>query len=267
MFPALLSFLRNFPLGAFLGAILGIGFMLVIESELSDEYTKFATYGISALVALLGSGLAVAGVLANIENQNTLADEERRRALSAERAMLPLTLSQLCEVARHGMLHRWNGHTRFKAIGGEIYRSQSTNDLSLTTEMTDNLQEFVRFSRESDGEVISVILREYQVLFARWKGCFDEEGYFDDEDERERIHHTASWAFLYALATAGFNYARGDTEAISHPDDIYDNIGNALRNARILSPISPLVAKFENDVDLFQKKFDALFRRLGLSTK
>jgi hypothetical protein len=144
MFRPFLPNLRNISIGAFCGACLGVCFMLLIESPLSENYVKYGTFGIGALVALLGSGLALAGVLANIDNQNRLAEEENAKSLLAARAALPAVLATLSAKAESGCLSAANLRSRQR--WENEYKAEAIDEASIGAAEITVLQECIKYA-------------------------------------------------------------------------------------------------------------------------
>lgn len=88
--------LRNLPIGVFAGFLAGILFSLFLGAEIGAELTRYGTFVLSALATLLASGAALATVIWNTEQQ-------RYRKLEAARAMLPMALRTLSEIATKGI--------------------------------------------------------------------------------------------------------------------------------------------------------------------
>lgn len=97
-----LKFLLNFPSGMLVGWVAAIMLAYVIEDVVQAEYRKYWFYIATACTTLAASGLAVWGVLSNVDHQRDQAIEARRRKFEATRAFLPLALSRVTEISREG---------------------------------------------------------------------------------------------------------------------------------------------------------------------
>jgi hypothetical protein len=249
-------FLINFPLGIFLGALFTFVLVLFFDVTVSSDLKRVYIFLFSSSATLLAATLAVAGVLKNIDNQNLLAEEQRKRSLASARAFLPVALSEMCQIARLGVLHCWGGHSKVVELGFEEYREHSIRELRLSDEIVSVFREYIKHSDEQNGEKIALILREYQIFFARWRGRFEDDHYFEHEDPQVRAEHTTSWAYLYALSSSVFEHARGDAEFIVLPAEERNVIHTALS---IIGVLHGNEGSFEKFVDMYQRRFDRLF--------
>lgn len=209
------SVLRNFSIGAFIGALLGVAFMLCIEAELTDEYTKYWTYGISALVALLGSGVALAGVLTSISNQNRIFEETRRKSLLASKALLPLALSRLHEIAESGTSI---------ALEDDAFLNNPNNArhvrqrLELDEATVTVLKECIELADDVSRKWMTIIFSRYQVARSRIiGGVADRHRIINDIS---RGDHAYDWEVIRALVGHLFDYARDIDNQVSPAERI-----------------------------------------------
>lgn len=93
------NFLANLPLGILIGSVSSLLLAFAIDIDVREEAAKFYTYLLSAAFSLTGAGLAVMGVLHNVENQNRLTAFQREKRLLSAKAMLPAALVGLTEIA------------------------------------------------------------------------------------------------------------------------------------------------------------------------
>lgn len=225
--------LGNASFYLFFGAVIGIVYMLIIESEISQEHKEYWTYGITALVTLLASGTALVGVFFDIKNSNINEEERRIRELSGAKALLPLALTEICEIARRGMYFCRDFRDDLTAAEIEELKSRSFTELSLADETKSILRDFIRYSRDDDGKKVSLILQEYQVFLSRWRGSFEENSRFRNNNNGNRTENISSWAYLYALSSHIYDHARGETENIEPLEPHQSPIETALRLAVI----------------------------------
>ncbi|PSL19712.1 hypothetical protein [Shimia abyssi] len=207
--------LRNFSIGGFLGAVLGVCFIIAIEAELSDEYTKYWTYGISALVALLGSGIAVAGVLTSIANQNRIFDETRKKSLLASKALLPLALSRFHEIAENGT---------GIALEEEIFLNDPDNSdivrsrLEIDEATVGVLKECIELSDEVTRKWMTTIFSRYQVARSRTIGQVSDRHRLLIDSVRGDLAYDLE--VIRAMVAHLFDYARDIGNRISPSEQI-----------------------------------------------
>ena len=208
------EFLKNFPFGVFVGAMIVLMLCWVFDADIREDMTKLYTFIFSALIGLLAASVALSGVLASLQHQSTLREEERKRKLSAARAFLPQALSDMCEVARSGML---NAHTAGVKQGNELestFVSSSLNDIRLNDEVVSVFKDIIEFSDANAGRRIQGILSEHQVLQARWSGYVRDKDNMLSPNASDLAQRICHWAFLYALTATAFPYARQETNDV-----------------------------------------------------
>ncbi|PWR02810.1 hypothetical protein DKT77_09540 [Meridianimarinicoccus roseus] len=100
----LFSLLLNFPLGVLCGAILSLAMAWLIDATTNPTIEKIVTQNFGSIVAFITASIALVGVAANIENQNSLKDEEYRRRYRARIASLSIIIADCNEKAKEGIL-------------------------------------------------------------------------------------------------------------------------------------------------------------------
>lgn len=204
MFRTFLPNLRNVSIGAFCGACLGVCFMLLIESPLSENYVKYGIYGIGALVALLGSGLALAGVLANIDNQNRLAEEENKKSLLAARAALPPVLASLNSKAEAGYKNAVDFETQ---KSWEIeFKEESVEKSSISASEIAVLQECIKYADSISARWLSLIVAHFQIQASRLEGSLTTSGLI--KLEGQVADDAINWRILSAMIAHMFEFSR-----------------------------------------------------------
>jgi hypothetical protein len=150
-----------------------------------------------------------------IEASQNLENARRQRKFAAARAVLPLTLSNLCEYAsRCG--------AALKSMLGHQLNEQIPNDIeipdlpSLPRDVIDELRNVVEYGDEKISKSAATLIREIHAKTARLKTLWLEY--------RAPGHHVTSvtsverqvvgMASIYARAVALFDYARGETDEV-----------------------------------------------------
>lgn len=251
------KFFDRFTSGVLIGWIAAMCLAALIDSKVSDRIAQNAFQFAGILAAVSAALLALMGVSRQISHKNEEEERARIAKLRACKAVLPLALSDICKVSQNGIYHCWNGYNLLTASSFNEYRTNSFIDLKVSDEVLAILRDFVRYSRDTDGEKISLILQEYQVFLSRWRGRFETPDYFKKEPLERRCEHTTSWAYLYALSSSVFAYARGETEEIQAPDYQNDDVASALRIATVIYGNEQ---SFETFLDVYQKRYDRVLR-------
>lgn len=213
------KFLRNTAFGALVGTLLSLGLAWGVDSNVSAELKRVYTFVFTAFISLIAATFTLVGVFSNIENQQTQEKFQRQRKLQAARAFLPSALSNMCEICRWGVRYSHDFQAYENNLGRIQFEQESFDRLSLSDEIISVFRDVIELS---DNEVVSDrlsgLLREYQVFFARWKSDFSpnaQNNVLINADFRMR---TTAWAYLYAISSSLFDYARNET------DDVLTNV-------------------------------------------
>jgi hypothetical protein len=198
----------NFPLGLFLGAVTAFSVAWFVDAEFRSELLdRLAPSVLSALTTLVAAVIAVTGVLRNIENQNSLAEQARQRKLAAARAVLPLSLSEFYKVCDNHLTRLANGE-RTVTDGQPELSPTSHETLKLVIENDDPVTQ----------KSLTFLLMCYQVVIARYH---EEQASDPEAIETEasiklakynRAYALGLWASLKALVAVQFEYARKGEE-------------------------------------------------------
>jgi hypothetical protein len=150
-----------------------------------------------------------------IEASQNFENARRLRKFAAARAVLPLTLSNLCEYASRcgAALKTMLGHQLDEKIPNDI----EIPDLpTLPKDVIDELRNVVEFGDEKISKVAATLIGEIHYKTARLKNLW--------MDYRAPGHHVTpvsnvesqvlGMALIYARAVALFDYARGETEEV-----------------------------------------------------
>ena len=227
-----IAFLRNFPAGVFVGTFFTLMLCAALDADISDDLTKYYSFIGSALVGLLAASLALSGVLANMNLQAEQRRHERKRRLLSAKALLPIALSEMCEVARKGVANSWRDRPGGPIVSRAEFDRQSLEDIRLSDEIVSVFRDIVEFDDEETAAIrIQGILREYQVFAARWRSHISDQDNLMTPDDSEIAQRTTAWAYLYALAESAFDYARGETTKVEN-DVTEAEISHALSASR-----------------------------------
>lgn len=247
--------LQNVSFCILLGAFIGIGYFLLIESNLGGNYTKFWVYGASALVTLFASGVALVGVFSNIENQNKLADDAFQAKKRASIAMLPIVLAEIGRRCEHNVFTVLiNSDAKLRSceeMDNHFQKYQNAEILPLTGDKEfQTLKECIEYSREASAKILSRIILQYQIAYSRThEKDFPkvQKDYLGRVIEDTSFQRAQDWLLLHSLTSHCLRYARGLDEDIPVFVDTWRIAQNlsASRQDRCVR-IPPIVQDFEN---------------------
>jgi hypothetical protein len=179
--------------------------------------------GMIALVAAFAGGAYITEQIRALNSQvnrqfeasQSFEKERRQRKFAAARAVLPLTLSNLCEYsARCGAaLKTMLGHQLDEKIPNEI----EIPDLpTLPKDVIDELRNVVEFGDEKISKVAATLIGEIHYKTSRLKNLWQEyraPGYHVTPVSNVESQ-VLNMAVIYARGIALFDYARGETEDV-----------------------------------------------------
>ena len=208
--------LRNTSFGVFAGAEFTLFMCWFNSSTVAEGLASPLSTHLTIGVTLAASALALIGVFCNIENQNAINTENRHKKFLASRAFLPHALMELTYLCKNGMAYS-NGFSDFEnQLGKTAFEEKSIKDLSISESTTMILRDIIELSDEKTvSDRLSGILREHQILLARWKGGFRQGSTTkitlpDDESRR-----TVAWAYLGAICASMFSFSRGESKIVN----------------------------------------------------
>ncbi len=235
--------LDSFPVGLTTGVIATLFLCWLLDPRvgpiISGQSAQFVTIG----VTLLAAAIAYTGILKQIRHRSELEELRRGMAMEAERAILPLALSRVCEISRRGI----------QDIVGHIEIHGTLADESMKLELThiESIKAMIRVSDQPVRVRLQAILRGYQVALASvdWDDLTDPLTKSPEPqcaDGHTRISLCYRWALLYALAESLFDFARGAEPVLNEP----------FPNERVLSAVrfSGVVVDWYTDFEGFLKR-------------
>ena len=221
---SLLGHLKNFPFGLFVGAALALLLATTIDGDVGEELAKNRTYIFSALMTLIAASIALAGVLFNTGNQSALNERNRLAHLKAAKAVLPLALSHMNQVARKGL--------EFSLQTLDLYHDKENLKtvkaaLDLGDSVLPTLRDCIEYADPVSGDWLSLIIQKYQLCFARLLGAMEDDGAILGEDSP--AYHAVDWVELLAFIDHIWPYARAEQP-----------VPNLLEAAKICMPIASI---------------------------
>lgn len=195
---------ENFAFGVLIGVFIGAVFVAVLEWPLSDYWRDYATFAIGVMVALLTSGLGIAGLLYRMEI-------ERERSLLAARAMLPASLSELYSkslLAAELSLEI----EQIEKLSDEDRRAKF-DQIKLDNQLVRDVQEVIKFSDDVTAGWLSLILARWQIRLSNLEDdLLDpklENPIADPAIKKTRCARSAmAWIFVWGMVNHLFDYSR-----------------------------------------------------------
>lgn len=198
---------RNFPLGLFLGCVLTLLLVWALDSDLSEGVERTIVNMFGAFVGLLAATLALAGVLTNIENQNSITERNRSQDLAAWRSVLPIALSNLIAISKDGM-HAAVRSTSHAALTNEDIAER----LEADSKILETLRNCIKSSNSESARWLSVLASRYQVYSARSIGLMNDP-------HLPNYDVALDWATYHALVEHCFPFARGSRNEVDREMD------------------------------------------------
>ena len=206
-------FTENVAIAAFLGCLLGMAYVALLSSGYEENVIKFGTYGLTVLASLFASGLALAGVFANIHHQTSQADQKHQKALAASKAVLPIALTEVTARCRRGI------EIRLKHNVDDHLPQQLLEQITLTETSLKILQSNVETANDENEKAISDAIARYAAMTARYGS---RDNYFtqrmesfDDVSGHEGLGAAIAWAEVLLRFENCADYARGKNGVIS----------------------------------------------------
>lgn len=150
----------------------------------------------------MGAGFTVFGVLANIANQNETARISRERKLLSARALLPIALQDVSDVAEAAA--RYSAAGRDHPIRPPPDLRLPERSLSVIRDLIE-LTDDIRVSQRLIG-----LLTEHQIYVEDWRRNLMGAG---EGRPPEISAITAQWVFLRAVAQSIMPYARYEADS------------------------------------------------------
>lgn len=252
---SLFRFLTNFPLGLLIGSVAAFLLASKLDADVYNAATKNWIYLFAACTTLIGATLAIAGVLYTVDQQRVAKQQERDGKLTSARAFLPNTLSRLCEVARQGFHHSYlyNG----TGVITQFNMPTDYSALNIPDEAVAVLRDVLENSSDYHLKArISAILREQQVLLSRTANRSPRPHKTIEPDD---YNHATHWAYLYALITSLFSYARNEVDELNEFVSARE-IGSALHAFDNL-PTPTTDEHYKPHIEEYARKFEREFRK------
>lgn len=198
------KFFDRFTSGLLVGSVSAFLLVMLLDAEVSEiaktNWVQFATI----VAALLAALIALFGVQRQIESQRLSEETKRRAALSAAKAVLPLALTRLIDVAEAGF--------DFSIKDNAFLRDRSNvsilvRELNIDTEIIQILQDCIRSSDKISSAWISHIISHYQVYRSRLVGSVSDGNRLTTDQTKASA--AVDWIVLKAMIEHTYDFARG----------------------------------------------------------
>ena len=248
--------MNNTAFGVLVGFILALCLAAVIDADIAPGIKEFYSFIITALLGMIAAALTLIGVFATIAHQREIERRARQKKLEAARAFLPSALSKLCDIADHGVRYSF-AFSDFEArLGEDGFRDASIPNLTLTDEIISVFRDMIELSDDDIvSKRISGLLREHQVLLARWRSIFAPDRAIMVRTAADLRQRTVAWAYLGAIAASIFEYARGETSTIETTVG-FREISSALNTAGL---VSLHTEDHTEEIGLYERTFSRRF--------
>ncbi|MBV2359783.1 hypothetical protein KUH32_08355 [Thalassococcus sp. CAU 1522] len=192
------EFIRSFPVGVMIGASIGIAYVFALESNWNEAVTEYVLYGLTALVTLGASAIALTTAIWDSESK-------RDRRLRAAKASLPMALSELMQVAERGI--------RLSLMDTAVLRDSETGpnvraELAVSETSLATLKECIESADETSAKWLVNIVAHYQVYVSRIDGAATDRSL--GRSEHNRQHDAANWILWASMVAHCFDFARGE---------------------------------------------------------
>lgn len=243
--------LKNTPVGILLGAIWAFCLAAILDDTVVKNAFNFPVYIISAFITLVGASLALVGVFASIDNQNSLQERQRRNKFLSAKAFFPMAISSFVKVCQAGV-RLSHEEQYYRELHGSGFKEHSLSLLNPKDQiMFTVFRDIIEYSDDIHlVERMSLMMREYQIFLARWeRGLTDTDMVTCPGDIRQR---TVAWAYLAAIAMTMFDVARGNTDELEKTDNFEEVLASFLRSA----PVGVWAEDLSDEVGLYSRTFE-----------
>ena len=207
-------FTENVAIAAFLGYLLGMAYVALLSSGYEENVIKFGTYGLTILSGLLASGLALAGVMANLNFQEEARKRESDNSLAAARAVLPFTLSTLHRLSEQGFETAMKTESLRKGTHADAMAA--VRALEVPSGQIERLQKCIEYTGDHSKEWLSLIIAHWQIETSRLESSLLDKRLSISSYQIKSS--AADWLLIRALISHLFDFSRTGIE----PEDELD---------------------------------------------
>ncbi len=204
-----LSFLTNFMGGFLVGAVFVCLLGAVIDQAFwraeSQSWTNFA----AILVAAFAAAVTLQGTLLDIEIQSRRDKENRQADLAAAKAVLPLALNTVADVALKGFDFSLENDEFYRDIGN-LKLARET--LELNDAVLSAFRDCIKSAKPEARDWLAAIIQRYQTCYATLIGNMSEPGLLPLFSNK--TDNAAQWSVLRAMVLHTFAYSRNESEDI-----------------------------------------------------
>jgi hypothetical protein len=213
-----------------------MNFWTVVEYYVLLLWVREPEALVSAVLALAAATLGAYFLHQQIRLSESQDEDRRKRSFRATRAVLPLTLSSICDYAS-AAAREWKrliAHFTLleRAEDGPIAELRLTPP-DIPHDIVSTLREAIRDADEAESQLLIPILDDLQVRHARLR---DAAAAANDDASRPVVAYVygeiVEISRLYARASRLFDFARGEGPLPSTRDPVRAEVANALHAMR-----------------------------------
>jgi hypothetical protein len=206
------SFIDALALGIFIGILSLLIFIWIIDLGRFDDIWEANAFSLLGTLATLFVGfLALKSVQDQIEQNHAIFESQRLDELRAAKSTLPVALSDICEISANNMRRHFEASDLFDHSITNEFHTMSENLILI-------IQRCIQLDNGFAGNILSNILKSYQVLYARSRDKKNNKkiasGIKLVGRDYEKVADAINWAVLYSLTTSLFDYARGRNDKL-----------------------------------------------------
>ncbi|MBV0912649.1 hypothetical protein [Anianabacter salinae] len=196
------SFYRGAVAGVTIGAVLAFSFCAIQEYEIFYRLRSEVSSILTAFVAIISAFYAYSGIARQIKNTEEVEERRRLARLEAERAALPIALSNLGNSAENTI----KALAFDKGVPENISILKNSNRLQSSI---DTIKSCIEHDR--NNEALIGIIRNFQMCVSRTdRLSADANKTIPDHKYELNVKLILDWLLLRELIGDCFEYARGE---------------------------------------------------------
>jgi hypothetical protein len=191
---------NNIASAALSGCLIGILFFMIVGSGWNENAIRYGTYGLTVLVSLFASSVAIGSALLSLDKQTELVNRKH----VAARAILPLTLANLYKTSEKGFEISLNV---IKLREQEINtRTTEIDTLRIPADDIKQIRDCVEASDPKTQEWLALIIAHWQIEISRLEDRLFENDLIIIDGQPETAG--VNWLTIRSMIIHLFGYAR-----------------------------------------------------------
>lgn len=207
------EFLRGLATGGLIAMILLSSLFFALDRfGFDDKWSDIVIAIFTVAGTLCAAWLALLGIQNQIQANKNAEVDRLSAALFAERALLPLALSEIMSVATKNL------QRCFSSANVNYNKSELSPDDSVSDNTIYTIKKCIEFSDLKSRNRLANILRHYQIVSSRGsqklKGTICQDADEGDGHQYQLIGRAIDWAVIHALCDQAYDFARGRERVI-----------------------------------------------------